>query len=213
MPQFMKHQLNSPKDSFGNDMQILQPGAGYSIGDLSRHAKQSGFVYTFPDRDDPYSFPYWDTYPTAKDCPEVLVAKSGIVAVSFKRDHQYRVLAQQWSYQAPNSYAQKYLQVWIGMNPLLPDASAHNLHKLVASAHCEITADCVYEDWQGKLRLKDRIQVDHADCDKANNSYYNLTYLSKEANKRLVGCRAADKAEVLAGIRGAIIDPDMIVFD
>lgn len=209
----VKGQLNTPRDFSGNEMPILQPGRGYSILDLRHHARQVGFVYPFPDRDDPHSFPYWETYPTAKECPEVLVAKSGMVAVSYRRDDQYTILTQQWSHQAPKIDAQKYLQVWMATNPLVLDSSAHNLHRLVARTHCEITADCVYRDWQGNLRVKPGVQVDHADCNKANNSFYNLTLISKEANQRLIYCLPADKDKELARIRGATIDPDMICWE
>ncbi|HEY9826500.1 MAG TPA: HNH endonuclease [Stenomitos sp.] len=201
MSQQVKGQFNQPKGTDGTEMPILWPsytpvidefgnkrniGRTYSTAELMAFAKEQGFE-ALPDRDDPLSFPYWESWRTTGDCPRVLTSITGIVAACFKdRPDTWKVLQQQWNHQRPSPQGQKYLQVWFADNPCYPTASAaHNLHKLVADLHCDYTTDIAYENSDGELVLRPGLHGDHLDKDKTNNSIFNLYLVTSEQNERM----------------------------
>lgn len=204
----VKGQLNRPKDAAGNELGVLLPGQ-YSIRQLIGFARESGWKDVFPNDDDPTCFPFWNTWLTLAECPNVLVSRTGIVAARFGQDDIYRVLQQQWSYQKPSEDSQKYLQVWLADNPYYSgDSTAHNIHRMVARLHCEYTEDCVTTDAEGSFILKEGIVVDHLDTDKSNNSVFNLHWISKDLNQKLRWMRQEDKKRYLDSL--ATIDKSII---
>ncbi|NTV72369.1 MAG: HNH endonuclease [Azonexaceae bacterium] len=208
----VKGQLNRPKNGDGGEMRILQPGT-FSIRELITFARQQGFD-SFPDPSDPRNFPYWQTYCTSGACPRVLVSCTGMVAAKFGEADIYQILQQQWSYQGQESWSQKYLNVWLATNPAYPtDSSAHGLHRLVGSLHSNITTDLVYTDVYGRNVLRPRLQVDHLDKDKSNNSVFNLFLVTAEQNQRMRSFSVDEKRAYYAsrvGVDKAYLDSSQI---
>ncbi len=208
MSEPVKGQLNHPRDAAGNELKILHP-ARYSLRQLIGFAKENGYKDVFPNEDDPSCLPYWDTWLTSEQCPHVLVSCTGMIAASFDKDTNYRVLRQQWSYQGPTKSAQKYLQVWLADNPNYPnDSSAHSIHRMVARLHCDYTEDCITTDAEGNLVLKEGVVVDHLDTDKSNNSIFNLRWISPEMNEQLRKMKPEDKRKYINSL--AVVDKSNI---
>jgi hypothetical protein len=203
----VKGQFNTPRTSDGRVMPVLQPDR-YSPLDLISFAKRQGFD-PFPNSDDPSNRPYWQSWATQGECPDILVSCTGIVAACFGGGNTYTVLQQQKNFQAPYPDAQKYLQVWFADNPnYASDSSAHDLHRLVGRLHCPYTEDCVYLAGDG-YRLKSGLQLDHTDTDKLNNSSSNLRWISKELNQRLRSYKLEDKKRYIENL--AVFDTDFII--
>lgn len=185
----IKGQFNRPKDAQGNELAILEPGK-FHISKLDEFAAKAPFLVG-----------YWKSWETTPECPHVLVSCTGVTAVSFKRNNWYQVLAQQ--------EMAGYLHVWIADNPHYPaDSSSHLLHRLVGRLHCDYTNDCVEQDGSGNLVLRENLHLDHGDCNKFNNSKYNLRWVSSELNYELRRYRIVDKIKRLEQL--AIIDKSLI---
>jgi hypothetical protein len=77
----VKGQFNRPRTHDGRILPILQPSK-YSMTELIKFAKRQGFD-SFPNPDDPSNRPYWQSWVTQGDCPDILVSCTGIVAACF----------------------------------------------------------------------------------------------------------------------------------
>ncbi len=196
-----------PRDIRGNDIQTLEPSR-YRFEDLMKHSEERGLI-GLPCADKPNQDSFWRAWATSGDCPTVLVSRTGMVALQFKGEIDWRVLAQQWSYQGPTITAQKYLEVWFADNPHYPrDSNPHLLHRLVGRTHPNYTEDAVYVDGDGFWRLKSGVQIDHLDKNKGNNCADNLFWVSKEKNKQMVSWETEIKQSEIRS--WALIDESLI---
>ena len=199
MSQQVKGQFNKPKDYRGNFVAALSPGM-YQFEQLRQHPRKQGWKGDlFPDADNPNSFPYWDTYLTGRNGPDVLVSVFGEVAVCFDpaaEYSRYRVLEQQWNKQyfpsdsdAEARGRQKYLYVYFNNSPYYNVThTGLMLHSMVGIVHSPVTLEAVY--WcptEDRYKLKPKINLDHLDRDKANNSVFNLNWVTGDQNTRMTG--------------------------
>jgi len=192
----VKSQYNKPRDDKHKLVQVLQPGL-YSFEALIQQARDRGWKDNiFPCPDSPNDFPYWDTYLTDRNCPEVLVSRYGEVACCYNREAEkpsYKILEQQWNKQwIPNDTEeqkrQKYLYVYLNNSPYYNIThSGLMLHSMVGLVHSPIALSDTY--WDGKenrYRLKPNINLDHLDTDKANNSVFNLNWTTGYINQIMI---------------------------
>lgn len=199
MSQQVKGQFNKPRNNYGQIIDVLTPGM-YSFEQLRQHPRKLGWKGDlFPDPDNPNTCPYWDTYLNGSDRSDVLVSFFGEVAVCFNPSAEYpryRVLEQQWNKQhlpsdsdAEARRRQKYLYVYFNNSPYYTVThSGLLLHSMVGIVHSPVTLEAVF--WcpaEGRYKFKPKINLDHLDTDKANNSAFNLHWITGDQNKRMTG--------------------------
>lgn len=89
---------------------------------------------------------------------------------------------------------QKYLWVHLFTDTEFPQSSAaYQLHKLVADLHCQVTEEIVEWYEPGKARIKGRLQTEHLDGIKDNNSIHNLHHTTGTLNTRMIGVPVSEK--------------------
>lgn len=83
---------------------------------------------------------------------------------------------------------QKYLWVYLRDDPEFPTrGSLHQLHKVVAEQHCDISAQIVTQASDDQFRIVGSLQTEHLDCRKDNNSIHNLRHTTNFINQRMRG--------------------------
>lgn len=190
---WVKEQFNKPKDSNGNLVEVLSPRAGYTQDDLLLQAYKRGWTDNFfSDPDNPNNFPYWDKYLMPEGGAEVFVSVFGEVACCFDSNVEtpkYSLLEQQWNRQwIPDDKEewrrQKYLYVYFNNSHYYNITHGGlMLHSMVGLVHSPITQDAAWYDWkEGRYKLKPKVNLDHLDKDKSNNSVYNLNWTTSSRN-------------------------------
>lgn len=209
MSQQVKDQYNKPKDSNGNFVAVLPPRGAYSQDDLLLQAYRRGWTDNFfSEPDKPNNFPYWDKYLMPEGGAEVYVSVFGEVACCFDRNVEtpkYSLLEQQWNRQwMPDDKEewkrQKYLYVYFNNSHYYNITHGGlMLHSMVGLVHSPITQDATWYDWkEGRYKLKPKVNLDHLDKDKSNNSVYNLNWTTSTQNQVMVDWSIEEKRALFA---------------
>jgi hypothetical protein len=141
---------------------------------------------------------------------------------------EYRVMQQQWEYQmVPSDFdltekelelcveddihtdtaileklrsCQKYLSINFNVNPhYAVTHGSQRLHAIVGLVHSPITHDAVFWDSKSqRYRLKPKASLDHLDKDKANNSVFNLSWISGGKNQVMTDWTIEHKVAILS---------------